>query len=80
MKAQLRPADGQAGKSTAVKEFGGTVTKFLPAVLSSHLDENARHLKQASLAGYVRAFGDSEGPQVRVVVEHTADSSLVIRR
>ena len=79
VKVQLRLADGSAGKTIAVKDFGGTVTKIMPAVLSSHLKERARNFSEGSLAKHVRGRGQDEGPLIRVVAQHTGDSSVVLK-
>ena len=74
MKVQLRLADGSAGKTITVKDFGGTVTKIMPAVLSSHLKERARNFSEALFAKHVRGRSDNEGQLIRVIAQHTGDS------
>ena len=79
-KALVQPADGSAAKTLPIKELGGGIgKKIIPAVLSSHLNPEARTLKQGLAAKDIRGAGTLAGQELHVVVAKSSGPTLVLK-
>ena len=79
-KALVQPADGSAAKTLPIKELGGGIgKKIIPAVLSSHLNPEARTLKQGLAAKDIRGAGTLAGQELHVVVVKSSGPTLVLK-